>query len=489
MKLNKIFMALAAMAMVGCSSEDVLDFGATQVAEDSNLIQLDENFVLAGVGEGDNVTRTHWVKDGSLKNVFLPILKVAPKMDDVLANDVDVLDQAVGLCWLGQGAVGTDVYTNYQFYHFGWLKTGESEAKIECSKLMNGALYDEIKFTADGGAAGEEANKANFAFVGTKDFAIGALNYNSGIYKTDNKAIFGGKYIVYYPFNEDFKEVGTIPALAETQFGDGTTTSAPKALTDPALGRATFRYSAPVDIEGGAQAGGFGLYNLSALVQLKVYAPKGDAALTDKIDKIILYSAKEQLLKQANLAADKIVAGKEGTELYTDETVGAKTITANFKSGDELVLNEEGSAQSAYITVLPKTVEDLVVYVHNSTQKKWATVKLNSTEFKANSAKLIKLSVGNSSFKADYIAVDEASLNTALTEASGKDVTIQVIGDITLTSDKTIDEPNITIKGDDIIVPEQVTLTLLYNIFSSLRYREPEVQSVERSLCQCYFPL
>ena len=30
---------------------------------------------------------------------------------------------------------------------------------------------------------------------------------------------------------------------------------------------------------------------------------------------------------------------------------------------------------------------------------------------------------------------------------------------------------------------------LLYNIFSSLRYREPEVQSVERSLCQCYFPL
>ena len=32
-------------------------------------------------------------------------------------------------------------------------------------------------------------------------------------------------------------------------------------------------------------------------------------------------------------------------------------------------------------------------------------------------------------------------------------------------------------------------INLLYNIFSSLRYREPEVQSVERSLSQCYLPL
>ena len=30
---------------------------------------------------------------------------------------------------------------------------------------------------------------------------------------------------------------------------------------------------------------------------------------------------------------------------------------------------------------------------------------------------------------------------------------------------------------------------LLYNIFSSLRYREPKVQPVERSLSQCDLPL
>ena len=75
MKLNKIFMALAAMAMVGCSSEDVMDFTANQASEDSRMIQLDENFALAGVGEGDATTRTHWVQDASgLHNVFLPIL-------------------------------------------------------------------------------------------------------------------------------------------------------------------------------------------------------------------------------------------------------------------------------------------------------------------------------------------------------------------------------------------------------------------------------
>jgi hypothetical protein len=86
------------------------------------------------------------------------------------------------------------------------------------------------------------------------------LNYNSGVYKTDNKSIFGGKYIVYYPFNEDFQEAGTIPALAETKFNNVSTT-----FTTKELGKATFRYSAPVTIAGGDQAADFGMYNLSSL--------------------------------------------------------------------------------------------------------------------------------------------------------------------------------------------------------------------------------
>ena len=163
MKLNKFLMAFAAVAMVGCSSEDVMDFSANQAPEDSRMIQLDENFAIAGVSTDDGVTRTHWEQSGTkLVNKFLPILNADAAVDDVLDTKVDKFDQAVGLCWLGQ-TPGAEVYTNYQFYHFGWLKQGEDNATIECTKLTNGAWYDEIKFTA-ANAAGE-ADQTKFAFV------------------------------------------------------------------------------------------------------------------------------------------------------------------------------------------------------------------------------------------------------------------------------------------------------------------------------------
>jgi hypothetical protein len=445
MKLNKILMAFAAMAMVGCSSDDLMDFSANQAPEDSRLIQLDDNFAIAGVGEGDAITRTHWDKDGGkLINKFLPILTGAYAADEVLANKVDALNQAVGLCWLGQ-TPGAEVYTNYQFYHFGWLKTGATTATLECNKLTNGAWYDEIKFSAAGGAKDAEPATGHFAFVDpkAKDFAIDELNYNSGVYKTDNKSIFEGDYIVYYPFNEDFVKVGTIPAKAVTSFD-----AASSDYTALYLGDATFRYSKNIHIDGGAKASGFGLHNLSALVNLKVKGTSGS-----NIDKIVLWSKKEQLLEQANLAADKILAGETGTKLYA-ETKGTKTIVATLATPDAATTSHD---VNTYITALPTTVEDLVAYVHR-VDGKWAKITLGEVKFEPNSGKTVTINVKSGDFKTQYIAVDFASFQTALTEASGKTATIEVIGDITLGADFNIDEPNITIMGDKIIVPEDKTL-------------------------------
>ncbi len=460
MKLNKISMVLAAMAIVGCSSEDVSEFGAKQALEDSRLVELTPDFVIAGVGDQGVATRTHWEWAGTpgssaLTNKFLPILTVDAAANDVLADDVDRFDQSVGLCWLGETG-GADVYTNYQFYHFGWLKQGETKATVECTELKNGAWYDEIKFSAVSptDVTGNEPDATNFAWVGAKGFAITALNYNSGVYKTDNKAIFGGKYIVYYPFNKDFNEVGTIPAKAPTSFSP-----VPTTLTDPALGAATFRYSAPIEIKGGDQAGGFGLYNLSALVQLKVAGTSGGA-----IDQIVLWSKKEQLLEQANLAADKIVAGKKGTELYA-ETKGTKTIVAALGTPAAVTAT---TPVNAFITALPTKVEDLVAFVHR-TDGTWATKELGAVEFEQSSGKLVTINVAAADFKQKFIAVDEATLNTALTEAAGLTATIEVIGDIKLTANTTINEPNVTIKGDDIIVPEDVTLNVNTKMESDVR--------------------
>ena len=473
MKLNKLFMGLAAMAFVGCSSDDLNLIAPEQAAEDSRLVELNSNFVLAGIGEESSGTRTHWeMVSGSLKNKFLPILTADAAVDAKLDTKVNKLDQSVGLCWLGE-AGGEKVYTNYQFYHFGWLKQGETTATVECEDLTNGAWYNEIKFTAAGDLAGKEPTPANFGWVGAKDFAITDLNYNSGVYKTDNKAIFGGKYIVYYPFNKDFNEVGTIPAKARTSFSP-----VPTTLTDPALGDATFRYSAPVEIKGGDQAGGFGLFNLSALVQLKVTGTSGGK----KIDQIVLWSKKEQLLEQANLAADKIVAGKKGTELYA-ETKGTKTIVAALETPTEVSAT---STVNAYITVLPTKVEDLVAYIHRE-DGTWAKKVLDKVEFKSNSGKVVPIVVEPADFKKEFIAVDEATLIKALEDAraAGTPASIEVIGDITLkakaeTLDETVKpagtfninkaaDANITIKGDAIIVPEDVTLNLNTNMESDVR--------------------
>ena len=458
MKLNKLFMGLAAMAIVGCSSDDLNVAAPEQAAEDSRLVELNPNFVLAGVGVEDTGTRTHWDQAGDkLVNQFLPILTGAYAADEVLANDVYKTNQAVGLCWLGQ-TPGAEVYTNYQFYHFGWLKQGEDKATLECDKLTNGAWYDEIKFTAAGGAADAEPATGHFAFVdpATKTFGIDELNYNSGVYKTENKSIFGGDYIVYYPFNEAFNEVGTIPAKAVTSFD-----AASNDFRALYLGDATFRYSNKIQIDGGAKASGFGLHNLSALVNLKVIGSSNGK----KIDKIVLRSKKEQLLEQANLAADKILAGKTGKDLYA-ETIGTKTIVATLATPDEAYA---GHDVNTYITALPTKVEDLVAYVHRE-DGKWATITFNEVvEFKPNTGKTVTIYVTNDDFKTQYFAVDEASLITALTEAGDATATIEVIGDITLTANLIIDKPNLTIKGDKIIVPEAVTLNVNTKMESDVR--------------------
>ena len=481
MKLNKITLALAAMALVGCSSDDFSDFSANQTIDENGLVQLSPNFVLAGVGQDDATTRTHWtVVGGAVKNEFFPIYNGTAAMGQSLDVAADLNRQAVGLCWLGQ-VPGTDVYTNYQFYHFGWLNNGATKAEFECDQLTNGSTYDEITPLASA-TPNAEAKPADFAGAIPAKSTTAGLNYNSGIYKTDNKAIFGGDYIVYYPFNAEFKNAGTIPAAAVTTFADVAT-----VVGDPQLGEQTFRYSGKVNIEGGAQASDFGLKNLSTLVQLKLITKKTDVA-GDVIDQIVLYSAKEQLLKEAHLAADKIVAGEEGTKLYVEEeSKGTKTITANSIGG--IALNATVDKWSnAFITVLPTTVEDLVVLVHNATTSKWARINLPGTQFKAGAAQILDLPLQASAFKADFIAVDRASLITARNEANsagGGNVT--VIGDITLDAAGSPydfafngNDNKVTYKGDAIIVPEDVTL------WSGSKF-ESDIRILGKSCCSGTF--
>ena len=502
MKLNKIWMVLAATAIVGCTSDDLNELTSKQAPEDSRLIELNENFVLSGVGVEGATTRTHWAQDPETKglvNKFLPIYAVAPSDGDILSDDFDKDVQAVGLCWLGQ-TPGAKVYTNYQFYHYGWLKKGETEAEVDnCDpfNLYNGVAYNEIKLSGiTTEVKGDEADENTFdwsAILSPVDKSTWELNYNSGVYKTDNKTIFGGKYIVYYPYDKEFQKEGTIPAKAVTSFDWDLSAVPAKPYEAPELGEATFRYSAPIDIDGGMNAAKFGLFNLSTLVRLNVFtATAADAYNDSEIDKVILYSESEKLLKQANLGADKIADRKQGQELYA-ETEGTKTIAVNFTGLTLPKLNVKASTKvSAYITVLPTTVDDLVALVHATKAGKsfWYRVELPETEFLAGNGQVIDITVKESDITSDYVVVDQASLKAALKAANAVPASesnpqkITVIGDVKLDSNFDIDQATyangkyITIDGGAIIVPQGVTLTI-----EALKEMKSDIRVLGKDCC------
>ena len=489
MKLNKILMALAATAIVGCTSDDLNDFSAKQAPEDSRMIELNENFMISGVGVDGAMTRTHWEWDDpatkkTLVNKFLPIYNTNGAIDDILADDVDLEANAVGLCWLGQ-TPGAEVYTNYQFYHFGWLNNDEPKADVDkCGTLYNGALYSDITLKA-ATTDGKEAKPADWTAAGLPDKAKKAgddnLNYNSGVYKTDNKAIFAGDYIVYYPFDKDFDKAGTIPAKAVTEFNN---IPADAQFNTAEIGEATFRYSGKVTINGGDQAAGFGMKNLSTLVQVRVATPKGVTIPGAFIDQVVLYSKNKKLLKQANLAADKIAAGQTGEALYADKE-GTQTIIANFVAGGVELKATNANPNSAYITVLPTTVDDLVVLVHrcDAGNDTWAQVAIGNTVFKAGNAQVLNATVTEDDFKTEFFAVDQTSLFAAIQAADdthpteANPATVTLIGDIKLTgAGLSIDETTynylkyINIEDGAIVIPEGVDLTLQgANVKSDIR--------------------
>ena len=219
---TKVFLtsfALAAM-FAGCSEDEFTTDNAGVVTDQSGMIELGENFMIGAAGVDDPATRTHWGfnDEGGLTNVYMPIA-VATGGNNTLAlesSTQSVLAPAIGLCWLGQ-TPGDQVYTNYEFFHNGWLGKGQEKAVFDpCDDavLTNGWLYSDLRLKK-AGKAGEEVAVDATGFTeknggkvsaadGKTSLALAEMNLNSGVYKTCNKAIFGGQYIAYYPYFLDF---------------------------------------------------------------------------------------------------------------------------------------------------------------------------------------------------------------------------------------------------------------------------------------------
>lgn len=457
MKSKKLLLALALpMAFAACSNEELIENGTAP--SNNNLVELGDNFVLSVQGAA-GTTRGVWEVDGNLKWSWIPEILADGTGANSMLGKLNVATDEIGLCWTGElpdgtGSISSNVYTNYQFLHDGWLAEGEDVVEFNnCTqKIENGALYagivtGELDFEST-------LDEIKTQLKGASNYVKGQpLNLNTGIFKTSNKAIFGGSYIAYYPYNENFVDAGSLPVVSKVVFDnveEGNVSAAHVAKNSVLVGYAK-------NLIGGSQASKFSMDPLSGIISLQI---KG----TSKVIKKIALWSEDGFVTSVNLDASKIKnnGAAAGEALYVSGSKQTNaTIVADLK--DNVTLSD-AVAKKFYFPVLPTTVNNLKVvlyandnsvavieagnYTIGAAEGVKVAVNAKATDFVANA----KVAVDNDSFKA-------AIANSGTAQAP---IQVTVIGDVTLTADATI-PAYVTVEGDKIIVPEGKTLTLADN--------------------------
>ena len=469
MKTKFILGSLAlASAFVGCSNEE-LNVVANE--NQSNLIELSENFMISSVGVAGVESRTHWALENSkLTNVFAPVVAAAGEGNNVL-NGMEVIAPSIGLCWIGQ-TPGAQVYTNYEFIHNGWLADGAKAPLFDIcdsDELKNGWLYSEVT-TSTTYAEGTELDDELTVTAKGESNEYDELELNSGVYKTHNKAIFGGQYIAYYPYNPNFINAGTIPVASDVVFDNVT----PNNLETTAVAENTFRYSKVTTIDGGAKASGFEFENLSGILRISLKNNVNSAATTN-VEKIILYSPSASIKKEVRLSASAIAAGKEGADLYAETVETSKTILINMISSAPIMAKNEANvtANSTFISVLPQTISDLVVLAYDEGDNKWAEYTVGNVVIPEGGAVDVVATIKDADFKSVFYAVDQATLTTALAEAYAagtvdEPATVKVLGDIDVTAPYTWIGNNVIVEGDALNVVEGAQLEVSGTVKSDI---------------------
>lgn len=484
MKTSKLFLALALpVAFTACTNDDFSEVSGQQGA-DARLVELGENFVLGVQGVDGTQTKGVWEagQNGAFNWSWIPEIGGATS-NNMLGSSLTVNADEIGLCWTGElpdgtGSIGQRVYTNYQFIHDGWLAKGQTEANFnECNfELENGKRYADINADLLSNTSTltqiktQLADNANKVTIGTTPTE---LDLNTGVFKTENKAIFGGSYVVYYPYDDTFKDAGYVPASSEVNFTEVVTSKpetttgandgvpATAVLSERSIAENTYLVGYAKDIVGGSEASKLSLNPLSGIISLQLVSATGADATTKKITKVALYS-KNGFVKNVGLDANKIKSlGADGGEaLYVEGTKETtSTIVASIASASQQALSS--TKQIMFLPALPTTAKDLEVILFaddNSIARINMNIDLTITPA---AGKSVVVTVKESNFSANtLVAVDSESLEKALGSADATALTtIEVIGDITLNKNLTVYN-NQVIKGDNIIVPEGKTLTL-----------------------------
>lgn len=362
-------------------------------------------------------------------------------MPETLAEDGTLGDprtnQRVGLCWTGVnnenaefGAIaapGTNVFTNYEYEHVGWMEKGAKNVDFdECDGgIMNGAFIIGEKPTDACFEALFEGTYADPASPRWTKYYYGAtegksakegnpaLNLGSGIFKTDNASVFEGQYVVYFPYTDKFTK-GAIIANTPDKFD----VSHDIDLYD-ASSKSAFQLGYISHYAGGNRATNFQTANYSNFLKIKDSSVELGA---EEIMTVIVYSPTQGIIYQKGVDAASVIAARQAGDMTqvqqvnTDKDAETNAIYANLSETiDEEVKNYAliGDGEDiAILPMIPQSFSDLAIILINKDGLSQYH-EVGAIDLKAGKGKVVPVNT-SVAWQPIYYAVDEPTFAYAV---------------------------------------------------------------------------
>lgn len=467
------------LAFAACTNDDFESINNNESqALNGETIELPENFALVGAKQNAD-TRAGMVEDqsGVDRLGWFPVAETL--------NETTILDEKnwdhIGLAWAGTSNDGK-VYTNYDFTHYGWLNNDATAPNYDnCNDnvLTNGVWFTGVNAQANqfvkwNGSA--ETQVTNFYVTdhyefNKSTFTAAGVGANRGLFRTSFGTIFGGNYVVYYPYNPDLKDIDYLKAISPSRFtnaenavkninvkydGDYKSALAPELFN---IGRTS--------IEGGTQAAEFTLAQLSGMIAVDVRNESG-APIND-ITSVALYAKEGGFYTSVSLDANKIATNGDvtkGAALYVNDGKAETTATLISTAADAsngVDLTDDTYTRFTF-AALPTTIDEYIVIVQDKDGNSYAEEGSNLVIPAGAWADKITITLTKALSSAELYAYDEASFETALIKANayvatpGNTSVINLLGAVELTKNYTI-KANVTVKAmtanDKLIITRQ----------------------------------
>ena len=473
------------LAFAACTNDDFESINNNESqALNGETIELPENFALVGAKQNAD-TRAGMVEDqfGFDRLGWFPVAETL--------NETTILDEKnwdhIGLAWAGTSNDGK-VYTNYDFTHYGWLNNDATAPNYD--NCNDNVLTNGVWFTGDIAQANQfvkwnasaETQVADFYVTdhyefNKSTFTAAGVGANRGLFRTSFGTIFGGNYVVYYPYNPDLKDIDYLKAISPSRFtnaenavkninvkydGDYKSALAPELFN---IGRTS--------IEGGTQAAEFRLDQLSGMIAVDVRNDSGDPI--NDITSVALYAKEGGFYTSVSLDANKIATKDDvtkGAALYVNDGKAETTATLISTAADAsngVDLTDDTYTRFTF-AALPTTIDEYIVIVQDKEGNSYAEEGSNLVIPAGAWADKITITLTKALSSAELYAYDEASFETALAKANayGNKSTINLLGAVELTKSYGINA-NVTVEAmtanDKLIITRQKTNQVILSAF------------------------